>query len=219
MPSGTRQKGYTRGMRATSFPSSADQMTVQNLSLLNESYATAITMSQANRTQNLSEVGVVQSSFAQQHHPIDDALADIDAKLKSFPGPAQLPPQSVTSPSRFKLGMYKLNQVLDPPRSKGVKDLGIRRVMSTEKKPRRLIDQFIQDYATVRPGQHERVLQSEQSSKLGRAPPGHATATVAEKVVYMPFLEAGPPTGGEPSPALPRTGSAEKGLARYAVKA
>ena len=206
-------------MRATSFPSSADQMTMQNLSLLNESYATAITMSQANRTQqNLSDVGIAQSSWAQpQYHPIDDALADIDTKLKNYPCNTQLPPP--TSPSRFKLGMYKLNQVLDPPRSKGAKDLGIRRVMSTEKKPRRLIDQFIQDYATVRPGQHDRGLQSEQSSKLGKAPPGHATATVTDKVVYMPFLEAGAPSGGEPSPALPRTSSAEKGLARYAVKA
>ena len=61
-------------------------MTVQNLSLLNESYATAITMSQANRTQNHSEVGVVQSSFAQQYHPIDDALAEIDTKLRNWPG-------------------------------------------------------------------------------------------------------------------------------------
>lgn len=161
MPSGARQKAYAgmmRGTRAPSFPSSADQMTMQNLSLLNESYATAITMSQANRTQqNLSDVGIAQSSWAQpQYHPIDDALADIDTKLKNYPCNTQLPPP--TSPSRFKLGMYRLNQVLDPPRAKGSRDVGIRRVMSTEKKPRRLIDQFIQDYATVRPGPTEKVV-------------------------------------------------------------
>ena len=62
MPSGGRTQTYKDMMlcirQQSSYHDSTDRSTTNNLSLLNESYATAITMSQAmpNRSNNFSDI-------------------------------------------------------------------------------------------------------------------------------------------------------------------
>ena len=65
--------------------------------------------------------------------------------------------QHPDSPSRFKLGMYKKNMVLEPPRRN---NLTLKWESALTKKPpvtevkqrNNIIDQFMNDYASARPG-------------------------------------------------------------------
>ena len=78
----------------------------------------------------------------------DFAQKKLDAAARLSPMVKQV--QTLTSPqspSRYRLGMYSLNQqLLEPTRSRANKDSIIRRALSTEKKPRRVIDQYINDF-------------------------------------------------------------------------
>ena len=60
--------------------------------------------------------------------------------------------QHPDSPSRFKLGMYKKNMVLEPPRRNNLtlkwESASTRRAVSTDKRPAKnaIINQFMNDY-------------------------------------------------------------------------
>mmetsp|Transcript_14328 Transcript_14328/g.18075 ORF Transcript_14328/g.18075 Transcript_14328/m.18075 type:complete len:117 (-) Transcript_14328:140-490(-) len=105
--------------------------------------------------------------------------------------------------------------------------------MSTDKKPRRLIDQFILDYATVRPGPTAQLvadkllLQSPQKKSVDTSTNGgQAGETCENQVFYMPFMNRsqksvnGPgakqhPMNSDSAAMLKNSSSAEQTLNRY----
>ena len=133
-----------------------------NSSLMNESYATAISMNQQfgatqgwnnlNQSQMYSEIAnSPQAMDIQQQDAIDEYPSNkFKMRGYSMNGPE--------SPSRFKLGMYRKNMVLEPPRRNNVtlkwESASTRRAVSTDKRPAKnaIINQFMNDYQSVRPG-------------------------------------------------------------------
>ena len=118
------------------------------------------------------------------------------------------PSKQAASPSRFKLGMYKQNLQLDAPRRNAVtlKWEKTRRTFSQEKSlPRRTIDQFVNDYAYVRPGPTI-VPQPLRNSKAGKS------VSATQDTMFVAALK------GENAVASERS-SMDKGLVSYNTKA
>ena len=116
------------------------------------------------------------------------------------------------SPSRFRLGMYKKNMVLEPPRRNTLtlKWDYPRRALSTEKNPKRTINQFITDYANVRPSPTivPQLRQSKQSAgKSGSGAPQNNTDQM-----YVGALK-------DQEDLQSVTASLDKGLVTYNAKA
>lgn len=155
-------------VRPTSYLSSTDHSTIQNPRYLNESQAMDITMSYAQSSQqlNLSDLGknsiagqranfmTTQKYFTNQNHlpQFGDITLNEDDLIQQkrqiahwYPAGGAIPLTEPSSPplppSRFKLGMYKLNQAYEayeaPRATRASKDLIIKRRISTEKGPRR----------------------------------------------------------------------------------
>lgn len=156
-----------------------------NSSMLNESYATAITLNNGNYVNQQQNPGKNRStnySLMQSEHSaatsnnggnfLDNTAVEI---INEYPlGIKKTHDYTLASPSRFKLGMYRKNLVLDPPRrhnltlKTGGEPTGTyhRRAFSTEKKPVKVMDQYLNDYSNVRPGP-KRSIKLTKSLKAG----------------------------------------------------
>ena len=94
------------------------------------------------------------------------------------------------SPSRFKLGMYRKNMVLEPPRRNNLtlkwesNNSSTRRAASTEKRPKNaIINQFMNDYSSVRPGP-TCLPQSQARNRIGKS----AVAPVTTDTMFVTSL-------------------------------
>ena len=108
-------------------------------------------------------------------------ISDMQINWARSPRTDRIPEESYrgTNPSRFKLSCYKQNQLLDAPRRMKTQSIQSRRTYSTEKQPRRQIDQFTMDYTQSKP-EPTTFQQVKLSSMLQK--PG-----LAKNQIFVPF--------------------------------